>query len=102
MFNNRKLYVFGFLISIFLAGVISFYASSSPDGLEKVAGDIGFLESAKEHTNANGPLADYGVKGIDNERASVGAAGIIGVLGTAVIAGVGFKLIARKPSRDGN
>jgi cobalt/nickel transport protein len=87
----------GFVISLFLAGVVSFYASSSPDGLEKVAGDIGFIETAKDHTNADGTLADYGVKGIENERASVGVAGVIGVIGTAVVAGIGFKLIARKP-----
>jgi len=100
--NNKKFYVAGFVISLFLAGVVSFYASSSPDGLEKVAGDIGFIETAKDHSNADGTLADYGVKGIDNERASVGIAGVIGVIGTAVVAGVGFTLIARKPKKDGN
>ena len=47
-------------------------------------------------------LADYGVKGIDNERASVGVACVIGVIGTAVVAGIGFKLIARKPKKDVN
>jgi cobalt/nickel transport protein len=97
MLNNRKFYIVGFVISLFLAGVVSFYASSSPDGLEKVAEEIGFIETAKDHTNADGTLADYGVKGIENERASVGVAGVIGVIGTAVVAGIGFKLIARKP-----
>jgi cobalt/nickel transport protein len=99
--TNRKFYIAGFIVSLFLAGVVSFYASSDPDGLERVAEDIGFLETAKDHTNADGTLADYGVKGIDNERASVGVAGVIGVIGTAVVAGVGFKLIARKPKKDG-
>ena len=64
MSNNRKFYLAGLVISLLLAGVVSFYASSSPDGLEKVAGDIGFIETAKDHTNANGTLANYGVKGI--------------------------------------
>ena len=40
MSKNRKFYIGGFIVSLFLAGVVSFYASSSPDGLEKVAGDI--------------------------------------------------------------
>ena len=102
MLNNRKFYIAGFLISLFLAGVVSFYASSSPDGLEKVAEDIGFIETAKEHNNADGTLADYGVKGIQNERASVGVAGVIGVIGTAIVAGVGFTLIARKPKKVAN
>lgn len=102
MLASRKFYIAGFITSLFLAGVVSYYASSSPDGLEKVAGDIGFIETAKDHTNADGTLADYGVKGIENERASVGVAGVIGVIGTAVIAGVAFKLIARKPKKNGN
>ena len=102
MLNNRKFYISGFVVSLFLAGVVSFYASSSPDGLEKVAEDIGFIETAKDHSNADGALADYSVKGIENERTSVGVAGIIGVIGTAVVAGVGFKLIARKPKKDRN
>ena len=100
--TNRKFYIAGFIVSLFLAGVVSFYASSDPDGLERVAEDIGFIETAKDHSNADGTLADYGVKGIENERASVGVAGVIGVIGTAVVAGVGFKLIARKPKKDGN
>jgi cobalt/nickel transport protein len=49
---------------------------------------------------ADGALADYGVKGIENERASVGVAGVIGVIGTAVVAGVFFKIIARKPEKN--
>ena len=81
MHNNRKFYIAGFVVSLFLAGVVSFYASSSPDGLEKVAEDIGFIETAKENTNADVVLSDYGTKGVDNERASVGIAGVVGVLG---------------------
>lgn len=97
MLNNRKFYIAGFVVSLFLAGVVSFYASSSPDGLEKVAEDVGFIETAKENTNSDGVLSDYGTKGVDNERASVGIAGVAGVVGTAVVAGVLFKFIARKP-----
>ena len=52
MLTNRKFYLSGLVVSLFLAGVISFYASSSPDGLEKVAEDIGFIQTAKEHTNS--------------------------------------------------
>ena len=97
MLNNRKFYIAGFVVSLFLAGVVSFYASSSPDGLEKVAEEIGFSETAKENTNSGVVLSDYGTKGVSNERASVGIAGVVGVLGTAVVAGVAFRFIARKP-----
>ena len=72
---------------------------TNADGLEKVAEDIGFIETAKDHTYADGALADYGVKGIDNERASVGLAGVIGVIGTAVVGGALFTFIARKPKK---
>jgi cobalt/nickel transport protein len=80
MKKDKKFLIAGFALTIFLAGFVSFYASSHPDGLEKVAEDIGFLETAKDHSNANSALADYGVKGIDNARLSTGAAGVIGVL----------------------
>ena len=102
MLTNRKFYIVGFIVSLFLAGIVSFYASSNPDGLEKVAQDIGFLDTAKEHTNADGVLADYGVKGIENERASVGIAGVIGVIGTAVVGGLLFKFLVRKPKKSLN
>ena len=94
--NQKKFYIFGGIVSLFLAGVISFYASSSPDGLEKVAGDIGFLETAKEHANSDGALAGYEVKGIDNNRASAGLAGVIGVLVTGGVATVLFMRLSRK------
>ena len=97
--DKKKFYVIGLFVTLVLAGVVSFYASSNPDGLEKVAEDIGFIETAEEHTYADGALADYGVKGIDNERASVGIAGVIGVIGTAIVGGVLFTFLARKPKK---
>ena len=63
MKKQNRFWIAGFSLSIFLAAVVSFYASSNPDGLEKVAEDIGFIETAKESVNADGVLADYGVKG---------------------------------------
>jgi cobalt/nickel transport protein len=45
-FLKNKFLLAGILISIFVAGFLSFYASSSPDGLEKVAEDKGFLDTA--------------------------------------------------------
>ena len=97
MKKQIKFLIAGFILSLFLAGVVSHYASSSPDGLEKVAGNIGFLESAKEHSNSDGVLADYGVKGIKNERLSTGAAGVIGVIATAGVS-TGLFLVLRRKS----
>ena len=94
--SNKKFYLIFLLVSIGLAGIVSFYASSSPDGLEKVAGDIGFIETAKDHTLDNSALADYSVAGIENERLSVGIAGILGVIATGVLMYLIIKFISRK------
>ena len=75
----------GLALSLVLAGGASYYASSQPVGLEKVAGDVGFLDSAKASVVEDSPLAGYGVTGIENERISGGLAGVIGVASTAAI-----------------
>lgn len=77
--------VAGLLVGIVLALVVSPFASSSPDGLEKVAAEEGFAESAAEHDLAGSPLADYAVDGVDDERLSTGLSGVVGVLLTFVI-----------------
>ncbi|MEN9412554.1 MAG: hypothetical protein RLZZ87_836 [Actinomycetota bacterium] len=84
--SNKKFYLGGLLVSLVLAGVVSFYASSHPDGLEKVAEEIGFIETAKDPATAGSALADYGLAGVENERASVGIAGVIGVAATGIVA----------------
>ena len=94
--SNKKFYLVFLLVSIGLAGIVSFYASSSPDGLEKVAEDVGFIETAKDHSLDNSALADYGVAGLENERLSVGIAGILGVIATGVLMYLIIKFISRK------
>ena len=94
--SNKKFYLVFLLVTIGLAGIVSFYASSSPDGLEKVAEDVGFIETAKDHTLDNSALADYGVAGIENERLSVGIAGIICVIATGLLMYLIIKFISRK------
>jgi hypothetical protein len=86
----------GLAVSLVLAGVVSYYASSSPDGLEKVAEDIGFIDSAEDSAVANSPLSDYGVSGVSDERLSVGLAGVVGVALTAAIAFGLFTWLARR------
>ena len=85
-----------FFVALFLAGVISFYASSSPDGLEKVAEEIGFIDTAQDSAVANSPFSDYGVIGVANERLSVGISGIVGVIVTAFVAIYLFKYLSKK------
>jgi hypothetical protein len=97
--SNRKFIAAGFIVAALLAGGASYYASSHPDGLEKVAKEIGFIDSAKDSATADSPFAGYGVKGVDNARFSGGLAGIIGILATAVVGGGLFMLIRKKPEK---
>lgn len=99
MISNKKFYVGALFVSLLLAGVVSFYASSNPDGLEKVAETVGFIETAEDHAIADSPLADYSVKGVDNERLSVGLSGVIGVLGTAGVSVGLFYFLRRDKSK---
>ena len=82
-------------VSAVLAGILSHYASPHPDGLEKVAEDKGFLESATNSAVSGSPLADYGVSGIENARASVGLAGLIGISVTALLSYLVFYMLRR-------
>ncbi|AXE26702.1 cobalt ABC transporter permease [Streptomyces globosus] len=94
--SGRAVWAAGLAAALLLAGFVSFYASASPDGLEKVAADQGIDAKADqyEHATADSPLADYGVKDVDDERLSVGLAGVIGV-GATVAVGTGVFWAAR-------
>lgn len=93
--------------TLLIAGVVSYFASSSPDGLdsttlrgcevvetadgEQLTGEC-IAQHADEHHLADSPLADYALGG---REGSGGPAGVIGVLVTVAVAGGGFWLIAR-------
>jgi hypothetical protein len=85
----------GLTLSLIIAGFVSFYADSNPDGLERVAEDQGFIENAQESANANLVTADYGIAGVEDERMSVGLAGILGVVVMVVVAFGLFWLLGR-------
>jgi len=93
--SRRGLWLGGLAASLLLAGVVSFYASANPDGLEKVAADQGLDTKVEEHAAADSPLADYGVKDVENARLSGGLAGVIGV-GATVVAGTGVFWAVRR------
>lgn len=95
--SRRTFLVSFFLVSLLVAGGLSFYASSHPDGLEYVAEQTGFLETADEHDAADSPFADYGTSGVDDARLSGGLAGVVGVLVTLGVMG-GLALVLRRRS----
>ncbi|MGW0556097.1 energy-coupling factor ABC transporter permease [Streptomyces sp. NPDC002926] len=98
--SPRAVWATGLVTALVLAGFVSFHASASPDGLEKVAADKGIDKNVEEHAAKDSPLADYGVKDISDARISGGLAGVIGV-GVTVVAGTGiFWSLRRRGTTD--
>ena len=87
----------GLALSLVLAFFVSPLASSSPDGMEKVAGDKGCLETATDQSLSDGPRAGYGVRGVSSERLGTRVAGIVGVLLTFGVGFLIFKAVRPKP-----
>ncbi|MEU7041336.1 energy-coupling factor ABC transporter permease [Streptomyces varsoviensis] len=83
--STRRVKFVGLVAALALAGFGSYYASASPDGLEKVAHDKGIDRKAEEHAAKDSPLADYQVKDVSNVRLAGGLAGVIGVGATLVV-----------------
>jgi hypothetical protein len=89
---KRKDVFIGLLFAMILA-IFSFLASSSPDGLERIAEDKNFIEKATSIIKS--PIADYLFTGISNEKISGSLAGISGVI-VIFILGYGIaKLLCR-------
>ncbi len=98
------------LVALVFAGVFSYFADSDPDGLdsatlegcevvetdagEELTGDC-IAKNAKDHDLADSPLADYAVGGDDR---FTGVAGVVGVVGTLVVAGGLFWVLRRRPA----
>jgi hypothetical protein len=66
-----------FFVVLAIAVLASFFASSSPDGLEKVAEHLGFIDRAAER---GAPLPDYTTPGLPEGGISTSTAGVAGVL----------------------
>jgi cobalt/nickel transport protein len=106
----------GLLVALLLAGVVSNFASSSPDGLDATAregctfdaegnitGGTCMAQREGEHQTKDSPLAGYGIKGIDNPYLSTGLSGALGVLVTFGVGAGVFWLVRRRdaPTGDG-
>lgn len=97
--SARRVWAVGLGAALLCAGVVSFYASASPDGLEKVAADKGIDQKTEDHAAKDSPLADYGVKDISDARLSGGLAGVIGV-GATLAVGTGVFVVVRRRRAD--
>lgn len=83
-------------VAVGLAVAVSPFASSSPDGLERVATDKAFIQDGKLHSiQDESPIPDYAFPGIDNARVATGLAGFVGTL-FVFGAGYGLAVVARR------
>jgi hypothetical protein len=90
---GRWWWVVGLAIAAGVVILLAPLASSDPDGLERVAGDQGFLETAGDAVYSIIP--DYTIPGIDGNLSTI-LAGLIGValvFGLMVVLG---RILARR------
>ena len=83
--STTALVLVGIAVAVALVVFVAPFASSAPDGLEKVSADTGIDAGATEHHLADGPFADYGVDGVDNDVLATGLAGLVGIAATFVV-----------------
>lgn len=95
------------VLALLLAGVVSYFADSNPDGLdaatqrgctvveEQLEGNC-IAQRAEDHSMATSPLAEYALGGDDR---FTGVAGVLGVVVTLGVA-VGLFTLLRKRSRS--
>ena len=95
--STRTLVLTGLVVALLVAGVASYYASGSPDGLNRVAGDLGFASAEQASGASNGPLAGYEVAGLDHARWSGGLAGVLGCLVVLGCSSLFYLLRQRSP-----
>ncbi|MFB3886677.1 MAG: PDGLE domain-containing protein [Thermodesulfobacteriota bacterium] len=91
----------GLGISLLLALFLSPFASSSPDGLEKVAETKGFSEKGEGWKFwKHAPFSEYAIPWIKNEKVSAAVSGLIGTLAIFfLVMGVG-RLIQKPPTQS--
>lgn len=70
----------GLGLALFVGTVLSPFASSWPDGLEKVAEHYGFLSKAAEKPLTPEVIPGYAMPGIESESLATSVAGFLGTL----------------------
>lgn len=97
--SRRNFFLVGLVVALLIAGVGSYYASAHPDGLEYVAEQTGFIDTAEDSATADTVFADYQTSGVADERLGGGIAGVLGVLVTLLVAG-GLAWLLRRRTRS--
>lgn len=103
--RNRALIIGGLGIALLVGVFLSPFASSDPDGLDRVAQDLKFEDRAVEDAPAKklpfyGVFDEYALRGVP-EGIATPLAGLIGTLATFGLAwGIGKLVIRRSDSSD--
>jgi hypothetical protein len=89
--------VFALAVAIGLGTAFSPFASSSPDGLQKVAEEQGFLDRGRlARVQEEAPARGYAFPGVGDGRVATALAGFAGTLGVFLL-GAGVVAIVRRP-----
>lgn len=94
--NRRGWWVAGGLaIAAIVVVVAAFLASGDPDGLERVAEDIGFIGAGQDSPFT--VIADYVFPGVDGPMATI-LAGLLGIAVVFALAWLAGRALARRRS----
>jgi cobalt/nickel transport system permease protein len=77
--NWRKASIVGLVAALLIALALAPWASTAPDGLERVAGRLGLAEQGGARL-VSAPITDYKLAGIDSPALGIALAGVIGVM----------------------
>jgi cobalt/nickel transport system permease protein len=90
----RKASTIGFAAALLIALMLAPWASTAPDGLERVAGRLGLAEQGGARLVST-PITDYKLAGIESPALGIALAGAIGVAAAFSAAGVSSILMRR-------
>lgn len=94
---RRRWWVAGLLVAALVVVILAPLASPDPDGLESVAGQQGWLETAREAVYSI--LPDYTVPGLEGSAGTI----VSGLIGVAIVFGLAWllgRLVARRRGSD--
>jgi cobalt/nickel transport system permease protein len=96
--SGRVFAIVALLVTVVIATVVAQFAAPDPDGLERVAEDTGFVDTAEDHALGSSIFADYATSGVGDETLSLAVAGVVGVTVTLLV-GAGLVLAVRDRRR---
>jgi hypothetical protein len=101
---NRNTLIVGLVAVFVVAGGLSYFASSAPDGLEKSQEEMGAAVARQPVGSPPSPFQEYGLRGLPEGFLSSAVAGVTGaaiVLGILLATGYVLKRVRRSSKGEG-